>query len=259
MSTKSTVGDKSLETLKVLISQISRSRLNNAITEKNYTELMKNCLKVVTSISGKKEAIANLSVDGQSWQSIVNSLLLSCTSPSEPEPVNFKDWLASEGVDTEYFWEQCKRKNNKFSYNPSRKGLAGYKSRHWLTQSFSWYHSIKGESYWKGIDDKWQELLETDPKTTFGFSTKPVKEYDEDGVQYLDVDSSYLPDVDESIEYQATDETGNVYLYPTKPTTSTSVWLCNKRGLTYYSHLDTKKHKNPNKWKKSLRRLRIKE
>ena len=76
--------------------------------------------------------------------------------------LNFKKWLAQQGVDTDYFWEQCKRKNQDWLLEESfykRKKLETIDKEQWIYYAFKWSKTKQGWEYWDNLYTKWQQTL----------------------------------------------------------------------------------------------------
>ena len=70
----------------------------------------------------------------------------------------FKKWLEGQGVDTDYFWKKCKRKNqgrdNKL-WGTKRSKLKMKEPQDWLLQAFIWRKTKQGHKYWHDVNIAW--------------------------------------------------------------------------------------------------------
>ena len=76
--------------------------------------------------------------------------------------LNFKEWLESQGVDTKEFWEQCKMKNQGWSFEDKYHKRNKLKDNHchfWVTDAFKWDKTEQGFFYWDNIDRKWENMV----------------------------------------------------------------------------------------------------
>jgi len=73
--------------------------------------------------------------------------------------LNFKEWLAKEGIETKLFWSNCKKKNQGFTpavRRVSRKVVSNSPER-WLALAFDWSTTYwYTEATWKSLDSKWR-------------------------------------------------------------------------------------------------------
>ena len=91
--------------------------------------------------------------------------------------LNFKKWLESQGIDTDVFWENCKRKNQGWTDKllTKRKKLKKLPPRQWIHSAFRWEKSLdrKCFAFYANLGRKWQiEVLNAEDKgikIKFGF------------------------------------------------------------------------------------------
>jgi len=72
--------------------------------------------------------------------------------------LNFKEWLESEGIDSDEFWEQCK--NQKWydnEHEPLREELKEEGAHFWINKAFNWQEYTDID--WSAICLKWQREL----------------------------------------------------------------------------------------------------
>jgi len=90
---------------------------------------------------------------------------------SKVKTLNFEKWLESQGVDTVYFWNQCKKKNQGWSAIP-RKVLEHMPSVRYIFSAFNWGKTSYGSTYWDNLDTKWRNAVETHKgPIEFGFKS----------------------------------------------------------------------------------------
>jgi len=92
----------------------------------------------------------------------------------EPITLNFKDWLASNGINTELFWKNCKEKHNGFHYK--RKELVNSFDENWIGMAFDWDGNLLGKTE-KEMEDlhiAWGDLVRSGEyiNIEFGFGKK---------------------------------------------------------------------------------------
>ena len=78
---------------------------------------------------------------------------------SKVKTLNFEKWLESQGVDTVYFWNQCKKKNQGWSAIP-RKSLKMFSCLVFITVAFDWEGTKQGYDYWDNLDTKWHNAVD---------------------------------------------------------------------------------------------------
>ena len=82
---------------------------------------------------------------------------------SKVKTLNFEKWLESQGVDTVYFWNQCKRKNQHWSNKKlaiPRKVLEHMPSVRYIFSAFNWGKTSYGSIYWGNLDNKWHNAVD---------------------------------------------------------------------------------------------------
>jgi len=102
-------------------------------------------------------------------------------SYTESTTLNFKEWLAKEGVDTKLFWYTCKKKNQGFPHTVSRvsrKVVSDIPER-WLSLAFHWKDSYwVPQSTWEGLHTKWvTEVQEHTGPIAHGFTDKIIDKW----------------------------------------------------------------------------------
>ena len=76
--------------------------------------------------------------------------------------LNFKEWLVSQDVDTNGFWNNCKKENQGWGFKieyEKRKKLKNKSKYLWLSHSFMWDKTKQGFLYWAEIDRKWRKTI----------------------------------------------------------------------------------------------------
>ena len=79
------------------------------------------------------------------------------------EKLNFKKWLKEQGVDTKYFWNQCKKKNQGWSFKLDyikRSELKKMGAKEWITFAFNFGETKQGTRYWGEIEKEWYKVVD---------------------------------------------------------------------------------------------------
>ena len=94
------------------------------------------------------------------------------------EELNFKKWLEEHGVYTKLFWENCKKKNQRWSdanIEPiSRKNLFKQPPENWIVFAFDWEKALRSNRhFWNDLNKEWvkavDEAEEKDTEIVGGF------------------------------------------------------------------------------------------
>jgi len=77
--------------------------------------------------------------------------------------LNFKKWLKKQGVNTKYFWRQCKKKNQGWSFKADcvkRSNLKKVDAKDWIVYAFNFNKTKQGVRYWREIGSKWYDVVD---------------------------------------------------------------------------------------------------
>jgi len=92
--------------------------------------------------------------------------------------LNFKEWLAKEGIETKLFWSNCKKKNQGFPHIESRvsRKVVSANPKHWLALAFDWSTTYwYTEATWKNLNSKWRtEVKQHKGLIAHGFTDKVI-------------------------------------------------------------------------------------
>ena len=88
--------------------------------------------------------------------------------------LNFEKWLKSQNVDTKYFWNRCRKKNQQWTikrYAKVRKIVKLQPRASFIDIAFNWGKAKGGYSYWNNLDTEWRNEVETyKGPVEFGFN-----------------------------------------------------------------------------------------
>ena len=97
-------------------------------------------MKTVT-LKNYKEILEELS----SLEKKINGFIEKLEDKEEKKVINFKEWLEDQGIDSNIFWENCKKKNQGWSDKNSfysRRDFENIEMRDWIMSAFSWENII---------------------------------------------------------------------------------------------------------------------